>query len=100
MLKMVGNSGQISLGKKYAGKYFEVREQEDGVIVMTPMRVIPESEAWLHTPEMPEMREKLARADAWMDAHPLTETDLDRFLADVLRDGLLCRIGRDRGSSA
>jgi len=71
MLKMVGNSGQISLGKKYAGKYFEVREQEDGVIVMTPMRVIPESEAWLHTLEM---REKLARADAWMDADAPTGT--------------------------
>jgi len=80
MLKMVGTSGQISLGKKYAGKYFEVREQEDGAIVMTPMRVIPESEAWLHTPEM---KEKLARADAWMDANPPRETDLDQFLADV-----------------
>jgi hypothetical protein len=80
MLKMVGTSGQISLGKKYAGKYFEVREREDGAIVMTPMQVIPESEAWLHTLEM---REKLARADAWMDANPPRETDLDQFQADV-----------------
>ena len=24
MLKMVGTSGQLSLGKKYAGKYFEL----------------------------------------------------------------------------
>jgi len=80
MLKMVGNSGQISLGKKYAGRYFEVREQEDGAIIMMPMCVIPESDAWLHTPEM---REKLARADAWMDANPPRETDLDQFLAGV-----------------
>ena len=76
MLKMVGTSGQISLGKKYAGKYFEVREQEDGAIVMTPMRVIPESEAWLHTPEM---KEKLARADAWMDANPPGRPTLTNF---------------------
>ena len=27
MLKMVGRSGQISLGKKYAGKYFEMEQQ-------------------------------------------------------------------------
>jgi hypothetical protein len=80
MLKMAGTSGQISLGKKYAGKYFAVREQEDGTIAMTPMWVIPESEVWLHTPEM---REKLARADAWMDANPPRETDLDQFLADI-----------------
>lgn len=80
MFKMVGTSGQISLGKKYVGKYFEVREREDGAIVMIPMRVIPESEAWLHTPEM---QEKLARADAWMDANPPRETDLDQFLTDV-----------------
>ena len=40
MLKMVGASGQLSLGKKYAGKYFEVTEREDGIIVMVPMQVI------------------------------------------------------------
>ncbi len=80
MLKTVGTSGQISLGKKYAGRHFELREEEDGAITLRPMRVIPESDAWLHTPEM---KEKLARADAWMDAHPPQETDLDRLTAEV-----------------
>jgi len=74
MLKMIGASGQLSLGKKYAGRYFEVTEQEDGIIVMTPMRVIPESEAWLHTPEI---KAQLERADAWFREHPPTETDID-----------------------
>jgi hypothetical protein len=74
MLKMVGASGQISLGKKYAGKYFEVAEREDGTIVMIPMRVIPEAEAWLHTPEI---QTQLQRADAWFKENPPTETDLD-----------------------
>ena len=80
MLKMVGNSGQISLGKKYAGKHFELREEEDGTIVLKPMRVIPESDAWLHTPEM---REKLARADQWCKENPPAETNLDELLALV-----------------
>jgi hypothetical protein len=80
MLKMVGSGGQISLGKKYAGKYFEVREQEDGAIVMTPMRVIPESEAWLHAPEM---QEKLARAKQWCEENPPAETNLDELLVHV-----------------
>jgi hypothetical protein len=80
MLKMVGASGQLSLGKKYAGKYFELTEQEDGTIVMVPMRVIPESEAWLHTPEM---QERLTQATQWMQDHPPAETDLDEFLEGI-----------------
>ncbi len=80
MLKMIGTSGQLSLGKKYAGKYFEVTEREDGAIVMTPMQVIPQSEAWLHTPEM---RERLAQATQWMQDNPPAETDLDALLARV-----------------
>ncbi|MEI6415485.1 MAG: hypothetical protein WCP34_14665 [Pseudomonadota bacterium] len=80
MLKMVGTSGQLSLGKKYAGKYFEVTEQTDGVIVMMPMSVIPESETWLHTAKM---RERLEKATQWMKDNPPSETDLDTFLANI-----------------
>ncbi|MDD5388095.1 MAG: hypothetical protein PHD37_02030 [Gallionellaceae bacterium] len=74
MLKMVGSSGQLSLGKQFAGRYFEMEAQEDGAILLKPMRVIPEAEAWLYTPEM---RDRLARAEAWMAANPPSETDLD-----------------------
>ncbi|WP_114968094.1 hypothetical protein [Rhodoferax ferrireducens] len=41
MLKEVGASGQISLGKKYAGQLFEVDIQPDGSIIMRPMKVVP-----------------------------------------------------------
>lgn len=41
MLKEVGASGQISLGKKYAGQLFEVTVQPDGNIVMKPVKVVP-----------------------------------------------------------
>ena len=83
MLKIVGASGQLSLGKKYAGKYFEVTEREDGTIVMTPMRVIPESEAWLHTPEMCE---RLAQATQWMKEHPpVTIRGIDKVLDQALK---------------
>ncbi len=44
------------------------------------MRVIPESEAWLHTPEMCE---RLAQATQWMKQHPPAETDIDEFLARI-----------------
>ena len=41
MLKEVGASGQISLGKKYAGQLFDMTVQADGSIVMRPVKVVP-----------------------------------------------------------
>ena len=41
MLKEVGASGQISLGKKYAGQLFDLSVQADGSIVMQPVKVVP-----------------------------------------------------------
>ena len=80
MLKMVGTSGQVSLGKQYAGRYFEVELQADGSILLKPMRVMPEADAWLYTPEM---RERLAQADAWMASNPPSETDLEQLAAKL-----------------
>jgi len=41
VLKEVGASGQISLGKKYAGQLFDLSVQADGSIVMQPVKVVP-----------------------------------------------------------
>ena len=41
MLKEVGASGQISLGKKYAGQLFEVQTAPDGTITLMPVKVVP-----------------------------------------------------------
>ena len=41
MLKEVGASGQISLGKKYAGQLFDVVFYPDGRVEMVPMKVVP-----------------------------------------------------------
>ena len=45
-IKVVGKSGQISLGKSYAGKTLRVERQEDGRIVLTAVAVVPESQLW------------------------------------------------------
>lgn len=50
MLKEVGASGQISLGKKYAGQLFEVDMRPDGSIIMRPMKVVPASHAVQESP--------------------------------------------------
>ena len=41
MLKEVGASGQISLGKKYAGQLFDVQRAPDGTITLLPVKVVP-----------------------------------------------------------
>ncbi len=41
MLKEVGASGQISLGKKYAGRLFDVVFYPDGRVEMVPMKAVP-----------------------------------------------------------
>lgn len=41
MLKEVGASGQISLGKKYAGQLFDVQTTADGTITLMPVKVVP-----------------------------------------------------------
>ena len=41
MLKEVGASGQISLGKKYAGQLFDVVFYPDGRVEMVPVKVVP-----------------------------------------------------------
>ena len=74
MLKMVGNSGQLSLGKKFAGRYFQVEPQPDGALLLRPMRLIPATEAWVHEPAM---LDQLRRADQWAKRTPAAETSLD-----------------------
>ena len=41
MLKEVGASGQISLGKKYAGQVFDVVFYPDGRVELVPMKAVP-----------------------------------------------------------
>ena len=62
-VKTIGSSGQISLGKKYAGRTVTVEEMEAGVWMIKTAQVIPDNEMWLHTPEVSA---SLERALAWV----------------------------------
>lgn len=41
MLKEVGASGQISLGKRFAGQLFDLVFHPDGRVELLPMRAVP-----------------------------------------------------------
>ena len=77
MVKMVGTSGQLSLGKKYAGQYYEMEHLPDGAIVLRPMKVVPASEAWVHEPEV---QYQLGKAAKWLKEAPRSDTSVEALV--------------------
>ncbi len=61
-IKVVGKSGQISLGKRYAGKTLRLERRRDGTVVLTAVAMVPESQLW--TLEEPH-RSRIERGLTW-----------------------------------
>jgi putative transposon-encoded protein len=80
-IKTVGSSGQISLGKQYAGRTVMVEQVSKGVWTIKTAQVIPDNEAWLHTPAA---KASLDRALEWSDSHARAETDMASLERKVL----------------
>jgi|SRR3954447_1603135 len=76
-IKTVGKSGQISLGKSYAGKTLRLQRRSDGTIVLTAVALVPENQLW--TLEEPH-RSAIAEGLAWAAKTPPAESDLDAIL--------------------
>ncbi len=76
-IKVVGKSGQISLGKSYAGKTLRLERRQDGTVVLTAVAMVPESQLW--TLQEPH-RSRIERGLAWATETPPVETDLDELV--------------------
>lgn len=76
VVKTVGSSGQISLGKQFAGHTVLVDEIDTGVWMIKLGKFIPDNEKWLHRPGV---QAELDEAIAWADKNPAEETDLDEL---------------------
>jgi len=76
-IKVVGKSGQISLGKRYAGKALRVERMEDGSVLLTAVAMVPERQLW--TLQEPH-RSKIARGLAWAARTKPAETDLEALV--------------------
>lgn len=76
MVKTVGRSGQIALGKAYAGRQVLVEQRDPGVWLVKLGEFIPDDERWLHAPSV---KADLDEAIAWAETHPAAETDLDEL---------------------
>jgi hypothetical protein len=76
-IKVIGSNGQISLGKKYAGRQVLVEEQEPGVWLVRTVTIIPDNEAWIHEPEAAR---DLKEALDWAVANPPSSSSVDEIL--------------------
>lgn len=76
-IKVVGKSGQISLGKRFAGKTLRLERRTDGTVLLTAVAMVPESQLW--TLEEPD-RSRIARGLAWAATNAPRETDVEDLL--------------------
>jgi len=75
-IKTVGRSGQISLGKKFAGQVVMIDEIETGVWIVKLGRFIPDNEKWLHGPGV---QAELNEAVAWAEKNSPKDTNFEEL---------------------
>ena len=80
IIKTVGSSGQISLGKKYAGQTVILSEIDTGVWIVKTGRFIPDNEKWIHRPAV---QTELREAVDWAEENSPEETNLDDLEARI-----------------
>ena len=80
IIKTIGSSGQISLGKKYAGQTVMLNEIDTGVWIVKLGSFIPDNEKWLHRPDV---KTELNEAVAWAEKNPPKETNLEELEARI-----------------
>ncbi len=63
-VKTIGSSGQIALGKEYAGRHVLVDQIVPGTWIIKLGKFVPDSERWIHEPEV---RADLDEAIEWAE---------------------------------
>ena len=72
VVKSIGTSGQISLGKEHAGRKVLVENPEPGVWVIRTATIIPDNERWLHEPAV---KKSMGKSLAWAVKNPPKESN-------------------------
>jgi len=73
-VKQVNKQGQISIGKKYAGKKVRIDEYPDGTVVLEPVEIVSEFE--LNLFKSKTFQNRLKAFDRWESSNPPAESDL------------------------
>lgn len=80
IIKTIGSSGQISIGKKFAGQTVMLDEIDTGVWIVKLGRFIPDNEQWLH---QPGVQDELKESIAWTEENPPRDTNLEELEARI-----------------
>jgi hypothetical protein len=81
VVKQVGNNGQISLGKQYAGKQVQISKLEDGALIIRLGKFISDNEMWLYEDNN---LAKMNQAVKWAESNPRRE-NFDE-IANMIKD--------------
>ncbi|MEW6364036.1 MAG: hypothetical protein AB1714_05295 [Acidobacteriota bacterium] len=73
-VKTIGQSGQLSLGKEYAGRHVIVDQIEPGTWLIKTGEFVPDNERWMWDAQAAA---KIDRAIKWAQSNPPAEADLD-----------------------
>lgn len=76
-IKQINTQGQISVGKKFAGRKVQVEEYPDGSVVLTPVEIITTFELALMRDQM--FQKRLTEFDQWALENAPVATDPDRL---------------------
>ena len=103
--KIVGASGQISIGKQYAGQQVIIEEIEPGEWRIQTAITIPKSQAWVHTQAVQACHDLLEWIIPQLDKFPRVRRytlgeRLETTLLSVLEGLLAAAYGRDKSSLA
>ena len=82
IIKTVGSSGQISLGKKFAGQTVLVDEIQAGVWMVKVGRFIHDNEKWLHGIDV---QAELNEAIVWAETNPPKDTNFEKLESRIKR---------------
>ena len=86
-IKVIGKSGQIALGKEYAGRSVLVDQLEPGVWIIKVGEFIPDSERWLYDARV---QKEVEEAIAWAERNPPRATDLEALASRIATDSSSC----------
>ena len=73
-VKQVNKQGQISIGKKYAGKKVRIDEYPDGTVVLEPVEIISEFELKLFKSKT--FQDRLKAFERWESNNQPAESEL------------------------
>ncbi len=66
-IKIVAKNGQITLGKKFAGKQIQIFEEDDNTIIIKTVIAIPKNELWLYAGDN---MARLNKSIEWAESNP------------------------------